>query len=1024
MNGVALCGAVLVCTDLRTFDDVTQRAQTFFLGTVVTLARVRPLGESMNTSPPLRGSRARLLPQALSSLCVLALLFLGLPIFGFRQLGSPFTWRLPRPQAFSDVLSGHGVSDSAVLGACAVVALTVWALAIASLVVEGMGAVRGRSVRNLRVSGPMQRWIVSLIASAATLFSSVAPSAAASTRPSLSAMATAVANATVAHDSHGEIGTEAQANANPVHVVAAGESLWLIAEQYLGSGFEWERLADFNDGRSQPGGVQFSAAAAHLTPGWTLEIPLEPKGGASHSSMDSDNEVVVQPGDTLWGIADEELNDGRRWPEIFELNRGIEQADHQQLVNPNLIQPGWRFQVPGADTPPGAVPTPAPAGGLNEVPAPATGDSSTEVSPAPPAPVDAPAPSEGVAAPAGAATSAASDASEDAPAVFDFRWGVLGGAAALALVRLRRRRRDRFAASGDPLQLPTGEQLERVRELEHTSIPNGADYRNALERHLAHTGPSSADAVRWDGRTLSSSQAWSGTAEDCERGPNTPGTEWHWSTERSDSPGTAEAGGIVLRPSFVSVGWESDGVVALNCERLGVINLDGEPERVRALAANMMLELDGGGADPMNEVIAVGEGLAKLATSLGLAGRIRAFSTLCEVQPYLHATRHSVAQCLSSVQSESEAGTATTQAIRPVIVVCEGTDPDAMSATKDAMEHPERRGVGMIILHARGDSDQATVEVRGASTVVGHLGLILESLELEELVEKLLAVHEGEDECDCVDVTATTFPLELPGGVVVGVPESESPECGRLHVRVLGAPEVEGSHGPLSARHIECITYVALHGPVSSDRVRTALWPSRTVSESRWSSFLSEIRSALGVGPDGTLIFPHLRSAGVRLNAPFTTDLDEFSRAYAAVRDDDGPAIERASALAATLDMVGGQPFQSRGGYEWAFAEGTVAYAERVIGEASHLAVHLAVEAGELELASRAIERGLNALPGNELLFRDRMILAHARGDRSEIDRTFRELVELLEAEGIDATPHPRTVALRDELMSAEMQEV
>ena len=177
------------------------------------------------------------------------------------------------------------------------------------------------------------------------------------------------------------------------------------------------------------------------------------------------------------------------------------------------------------------------------------------------------------------------------------------------------------------------------------------------------------------------------------------------------------------------------------------------------------------------------------------------------------------------------------------------------------------------------------------------------------------------------------------------------------------------------------------------------------------------------MGADGELAFPPLRSAGVRLNAHVTTDLDEFTRVYAEVRDSDAAASERALALAGILNLVGGQPFQSRGGYEWAFSEGTVAYAERVIGEACHLAVELAIEAGELGLASQAIERGLNALPGSELLYRDRMVVAHARGDRSEIDRTFRELIDVLEAEGVDATPHPHTVALRDELMTSQMQE-
>lgn len=35
------------------------------------------------------------------------------------------------------------------------------------------------------------------------------------------------------------------------------------------------------------------------------------------------NFVVVESGDTLWGLAEEHLGDGSRWPELYEVNRGV-----------------------------------------------------------------------------------------------------------------------------------------------------------------------------------------------------------------------------------------------------------------------------------------------------------------------------------------------------------------------------------------------------------------------------------------------------------------------------------------------------------------------------------------------------------------------------------------------------------------------------------------------------------------------------------------------------------------------------
>jgi len=59
------------------------------------------------------------------------------------------------------------------------------------------------------------------------------------------------------------------------------------------------------------------------------EMDNRPQGGTH----------TVARGDTLWGIARKHLGDGRRYREIFELNR-------DQLQNPNLILPGQVLRLP------------------------------------------------------------------------------------------------------------------------------------------------------------------------------------------------------------------------------------------------------------------------------------------------------------------------------------------------------------------------------------------------------------------------------------------------------------------------------------------------------------------------------------------------------------------------------------------------------------------------------------------------------------------------------------------------------
>ena len=136
--------------------------------------------------------------------------------------------------------------------------------------------------------------------------------------------------------------------------------------------------------------------------------------------------VIVQPHDTLSAIAERELGDPNRWPEIYRLNVGHAVAPHHVLVNPNHIEPGWSLQVPagaGPHLPPGTTTPPAP---LNAVPPAPVGHGSAL---APPPPVLAP--------PAPPSTGSTAAVSAAHPAVehgFDLGDGlVLAGGAALAV---------------------------------------------------------------------------------------------------------------------------------------------------------------------------------------------------------------------------------------------------------------------------------------------------------------------------------------------------------------------------------------------------------------------------------------------------------------------------------------------------------------------------------------------------------------------------------------------------------------
>ena len=55
---------------------------------------------------------------------------------------------------------------------------------------------------------------------------------------------------------------------------------------------------------------------------------------------------TVQPGETLWRIADERLGDGADWTAIAALNLGRAMAAGTRFVDPDQIRAGWRLRLP------------------------------------------------------------------------------------------------------------------------------------------------------------------------------------------------------------------------------------------------------------------------------------------------------------------------------------------------------------------------------------------------------------------------------------------------------------------------------------------------------------------------------------------------------------------------------------------------------------------------------------------------------------------------------------------------------
>lgn len=243
-------------------------------------------------------STAMRLLRAAGALLILVALTVGLPIALVRFGAAFLPDHIPTLAEITSALSTRD-SGEVFLGCLVVSGFVAWAVFSYSLILEIASLTRRRPVRGPRGLGWTRTLAASLLAAA--LFSSTGTTIAVAQAAPLSTL----------------LNTDAQTS-SPVAGSGAGRSH--ASPPYTTIG---HTTATAEPPRTEP-------ATGSTTPTADLRSPT----------------YVVQPGDSLWSIAEHRLGDPERWNEIFTSNRDRPQPDGGMMTDPAIVRPGWILTLP------------------------------------------------------------------------------------------------------------------------------------------------------------------------------------------------------------------------------------------------------------------------------------------------------------------------------------------------------------------------------------------------------------------------------------------------------------------------------------------------------------------------------------------------------------------------------------------------------------------------------------------------------------------------------------------------------
>ena len=279
--------------------------------------------------------------RAAFATCALLVLLLAPPLLLAHFIGNPIS-------GFAHFSATKPLTDVEVKDILALVIWLAWAQLVACVISETAAQLRAlatptgiRLPTRVPLTLGIQQKLARQLVVAVLAFVSLSPTLSTAT----ASTATLGPVATASYQS--QAATPAPAESPVVVVVDAGQDLESIAQTHLGSAQRWPAIWELNRGSAQPGGQRFTDPDL-IRPGWTLQLPATSTSSTATGTTGRYVEVTVQPGESLWSLAETHLGAGERYHEIWKLTAGLRQADGRKASDPAKIRPGWTVRIPAA----------------------------------------------------------------------------------------------------------------------------------------------------------------------------------------------------------------------------------------------------------------------------------------------------------------------------------------------------------------------------------------------------------------------------------------------------------------------------------------------------------------------------------------------------------------------------------------------------------------------------------------------------------------------------------------------------